>query len=162
MIFLTTQLKQIFSDASFVKIMELKGEIFRALEGRRTQRIQYGDDVFFVKHHFGVGWKEILKNIFPDCASTALWKSFYLQSRKKSFVTMRFFFLLLAGWNLDLLFLQLDNLASRYVAADAARRLAFGSGLEFGFLALAGAITLARLPRFVRDAAGALAREERL
>ncbi|MBV8801568.1 MAG: lipopolysaccharide core heptose(I) kinase RfaP [Gammaproteobacteria bacterium] len=64
MIFLTPQLKPLFPDASFKKIMELKGEVFRALEGRRTQRIQYGDDVFFVKHHFGVGWKEIIKNVF--------------------------------------------------------------------------------------------------
>jgi hypothetical protein len=64
LIFLTAQLKNIFSDDSFAKIMKLKGEVFRALEGRRTQRVQYGNEVFFVKHHFGVGWKEILKNMF--------------------------------------------------------------------------------------------------
>jgi heptose I phosphotransferase len=43
--------------------MGLKGEIFRALEGRRTQRIECDKEVFFVKQHFGVGWKEIIKNI---------------------------------------------------------------------------------------------------
>lgn len=44
--------------------MALRGEVFRELEGRRTQRIQLGNKHYFLKQHFGVGWKEIFKNLF--------------------------------------------------------------------------------------------------
>jgi heptose I phosphotransferase len=62
-IFITPSLKDTFPDPSFKKMMALKGDVFRALEGRRTHRIQQGEAVFFIKQHFGVGWKEIIKNI---------------------------------------------------------------------------------------------------
>ena len=62
-----------------------------------------------------------------------------------------FFFLMLSGWNMDLLFLQVDNLASRYIAADSARQLAFSDELKIGFFGIAALIALWRIPRFVRD-----------
>lgn len=43
--------------------MGLQGECFRQLEGRKTQRILLADQAYFIKQHFGVGWKEIFKNL---------------------------------------------------------------------------------------------------
>ncbi len=48
----------------FKKMMELHGEVYRELENRRTQRITLNGKKYFLKQHFGVGWKEIFKNIF--------------------------------------------------------------------------------------------------
>lgn len=48
---------------AFNQIMSLQGEVYRELEGRRTQRITLGGKKYFIKQHFGVGWKEIIKNL---------------------------------------------------------------------------------------------------
>lgn len=47
----------------FAQIMAMRGKVYRALEGRRTQRIELGGTGYFLKQHFGVGWKEIFKNL---------------------------------------------------------------------------------------------------
>lgn len=47
----------------FDEIMSLKGETFRALENRRTQKITLGNKNYFIKQHYGIGWKEIFKNL---------------------------------------------------------------------------------------------------
>lgn len=44
--------------------MQLQGETFRQLEGRLTQRIMLGNQHYFIKQHFGIGWKEVFKNLF--------------------------------------------------------------------------------------------------
>lgn len=49
---------------SFAQTMALMhGEVYRELENRRTQRIMLGNKYYFLKQHFGVGWKEIFKNL---------------------------------------------------------------------------------------------------
>ncbi len=48
----------------FEQIMSLQGEVYRELEGRRTQRITINGKNYFIKQHFGIGWKEIFKNLF--------------------------------------------------------------------------------------------------
>ena len=48
----------------FDQAMALRGETFRALENRRTQRIRLGEKNYFIKQHFGIGWHEIIKNLF--------------------------------------------------------------------------------------------------
>lgn len=48
---------------AFDHIMALRGETYRELENRRTQKILLGNKHYFLKQHFGVGWKEIFKNI---------------------------------------------------------------------------------------------------
>lgn len=73
-----------------------------------------------------------------------------------------FFFLLLSGWNMDLLFLQIDNLASRYIAADSVRQLAFSDQLQIGFFGMAAIIALWRTPKFARDMSRALDAPEQL
>jgi UDP-glucose:(heptosyl)LPS alpha-1,3-glucosyltransferase len=45
------------------EILKLPGEIFRELENRRTQCVTYHHKNYFVKQHFGIGWKEIFKNL---------------------------------------------------------------------------------------------------
>ncbi len=62
-----------------------------------------------------------------------------------------FFFLAVAGWNMDLLFLQLDNIANRYLGADSVRQLAFSGELQRGFFLFVLLIAIWRTPRFVAD-----------
>lgn len=59
-------------------------------------------------------------------------------------------FLFVAGWDLGGLFAQLGNLAERYLAADALRRSLFSQDLMIGFAIALGAVTLLRMPRFLK------------
>ena len=57
-----------FSDAwreeqAFEEVGKLSGELFRKVKSRRTFRIEFAGRGFFVKHHLGVGWREIVKNL---------------------------------------------------------------------------------------------------
>lgn len=47
----------------FAAVDALEGEVFRALEGRKTFRTEIAGQSCFVKIHRGVGWKEIIKNL---------------------------------------------------------------------------------------------------
>ena len=48
---------------SLTEAFALEGEVFREVAGvRRTLRVQIGDQFYFVKLHYGVGWREIWKN----------------------------------------------------------------------------------------------------
>lgn len=47
----------------FACVEALQGEVFRAREGRRTLRFVLGERSYFLKHHRGVGWGEVLKNL---------------------------------------------------------------------------------------------------
>lgn len=51
------------SQPLFDQLMALRGESFRHVKGRLTQRVQLGEKTYFIKQHTGVGWKEILKNL---------------------------------------------------------------------------------------------------
>ncbi|MQX52696.1 lipopolysaccharide core heptose(I) kinase RfaP [Alcanivorax sediminis] len=44
-------------------VVALEGEVFRAREGRRTLRFSLNGRSYFLKHHRGVGWGEVLKNL---------------------------------------------------------------------------------------------------
>jgi heptose I phosphotransferase len=50
-------------ERTFEALMAIDGEVFRALEGRRTVRFERAGRGFFIKQHFGVGWREIAKNL---------------------------------------------------------------------------------------------------
>ena len=43
--------------------MNLQGEAYRDLAGRRTIRVVLGERRYFAKLHYGVGWGEIFKNL---------------------------------------------------------------------------------------------------
>jgi heptose I phosphotransferase len=47
----------------FVAVEALQGLVLRALEGRRTLRIEIAGQGYFVKIHRGIGWREIFKNL---------------------------------------------------------------------------------------------------
>ena len=66
MLNLRPDLKKIFSgpDAEvFDQIMNLQGEAYRDLAGRRTIRVVLQGHGYFAKLHYGVGWGEIFKNL---------------------------------------------------------------------------------------------------
>ena len=48
---------------AFDYIMQLDGELFRDMGDRRTLRFSLHGKRYFLKAHYGVGWKEIIKNL---------------------------------------------------------------------------------------------------
>lgn len=48
---------------SFDYLMQLDGEMFRDIDNRRTLRFTLNDKRYFLKAHYGVGWKEVFKNL---------------------------------------------------------------------------------------------------
>ena len=60
-----------------------------------------------------------------------------------------FLFLLLAGWDLTLLFAQLGNLADHYQTAEPIARHLFASDLQIAFLICVGTLALIRMPTFL-------------
>ena len=70
-IFLTNELKNLFSSGDFFSIAEnIEGEIFRKTANRITKEFTFEGDRYFIKLHYGVGWKEIFKNICKFRAPT--------------------------------------------------------------------------------------------
>lgn len=63
----------------FVEVEALEGEIFRALEGRRTLCTSFNGRDYFVKIHRGIGWGEIAKNLLllkaPVLGAAQEWKA---------------------------------------------------------------------------------------
>ena len=47
----------------FERVMALNGEVFRNVPGRRTVRVLLDSEPYFAKLHYGVGWREIFKNL---------------------------------------------------------------------------------------------------
>ena len=48
---------------TFDYLMQLDGEMFRDIDNRRTLRFSLNGRRYFLKAHYGVGWKEIIKNL---------------------------------------------------------------------------------------------------
>ncbi|MEX1033851.1 MAG: lipopolysaccharide core heptose(I) kinase RfaP, partial [Cellvibrionaceae bacterium] len=64
---MTVILRDVFADtwdstSAFDEVRKLQGTTIREKEGRRTLRFDFADKRFYLKHHRGVGWPEILKN----------------------------------------------------------------------------------------------------
>lgn len=49
---------------AFGELMCMQGKVFRDVKGRRTIQVSLSGQSCFVKQHFGVGWREIFKNLF--------------------------------------------------------------------------------------------------
>ena len=47
----------------FSQVMQLQGDVFRNVAGRKTIRVKLASRSLFIKQHFGVGWGEIFKNL---------------------------------------------------------------------------------------------------
>ena len=62
--YIDRDLKHLFEEGHlFEQVSRMKGQEFRSLENRRTVLIESGGQRYFTKTHFGVGWKEIIKNL---------------------------------------------------------------------------------------------------
>ena len=62
--YIDRELKHLFDEGHlFEQVARMEGQEFRSLENRRTVRIESDGHRYFTKTHFGVGWKEIIKNL---------------------------------------------------------------------------------------------------
>lgn len=62
--FLADHLKDYFEGEDlFALVDQLRGEVFRKIDDRRTIKVRIGAADYFAKIHQGVGWVEILKNL---------------------------------------------------------------------------------------------------
>ena len=48
---------------TFTQAMQLRGKAFRDVPGRKTLQFTLAGKSYFIKQHFGVGWREIFKNL---------------------------------------------------------------------------------------------------
>ncbi len=48
----------------FEEVAKLDGTVFRKVKSRRTLRFEVSGRGFFLKHHLGIGWREIWKDLF--------------------------------------------------------------------------------------------------
>lgn len=55
--------KDLSAGDSFQELQAMEGEIYRDVQGRRTLQFALGGKSYFIKNHFGVGWREIFKNL---------------------------------------------------------------------------------------------------
>jgi len=63
--YLAPELEPCFSEADlFDQVDALQGDVYRQVATRRTFKVDLGGSAYFVKVHHGVGWGEILKNLF--------------------------------------------------------------------------------------------------
>jgi heptose I phosphotransferase len=49
---------------TFDWLMNVEGKVHRAVKNRRTVEFELGGKRYFIKAHRGVGWREVLKNLF--------------------------------------------------------------------------------------------------
>lgn len=80
MVYVAESLKTVFSEQSlFDEVDSLEGEIYRDVSGRRTFRVEIGDNAYFAKVHYGVGWWEIFKNLlqfrWPILGAESEWQA---------------------------------------------------------------------------------------
>ena len=79
-IFLNNELKNLFLSGDFFSIAEnIEGEVFRKTANRITKEFTFEGNRYFIKLHYGVGWKEIFKNIVkfrtPTIGASTEWKA---------------------------------------------------------------------------------------
>jgi len=51
------------NDDPFVEVEKLQGEVYRALEARKTLKFSLQGKSYFIKIHRGIGWFEIIENL---------------------------------------------------------------------------------------------------
>lgn len=61
------------------------------------------------------------------------------------------FFLAISGWHMDVLFLQLGNLAARFEGAEPVRQIGFLRDVTFVLIGAATLIGIWRMPRFLGE-----------
>ncbi|GMQ91614.1 MAG: lipopolysaccharide core heptose(I) kinase RfaP [Gammaproteobacteria bacterium] len=64
MIFVRNEFKPLFPETLVADFLKIEGETVKhVVEDRHTFRFERGGRLFYMKAHFGVGWKEITKNL---------------------------------------------------------------------------------------------------
>jgi len=64
MIFIRDELKTLFPETTVAEFLKITGETVKhVVEDRHTFRFERDGRLFYMKAHFGVGWKEIAKNL---------------------------------------------------------------------------------------------------
>ena len=64
MIYVREDLMPLFAEDSVAEFMKIEGETVKhVVEDRHTFRFERKGQLYYMKTHFGVGWKEILKNL---------------------------------------------------------------------------------------------------
>ena len=58
--YITPELKPLFAKHD---VFDLEGEEHSKMDGRKTIRIEFAGQAYFIKTHRGIGWKEIFKNL---------------------------------------------------------------------------------------------------
>jgi heptose I phosphotransferase len=48
---------------SFQNLQAMEGKVYRDVQGRKTLQFALAGKSYFIKNHFGVGWREIVKNL---------------------------------------------------------------------------------------------------
>ena len=62
--FIFQELDQKFNGVcSFSQVLKLEGESVRDMNSRKTIRFYHGQQCYYAKLHFGIGWKEIFKDL---------------------------------------------------------------------------------------------------
>lgn len=62
--FVAEELKDLADTASLFSVLDqMEGEVFREVAARRTFRFYHHGKAYFAKLHYGVGWREIFKNL---------------------------------------------------------------------------------------------------
>ncbi|CAG0957395.1 heptose I phosphotransferase [Methylophilaceae bacterium] len=68
-------------DRLFDSVMRQQGQVFRDVPGRKTIKINLDGRMYFIKQHFGVGWREIFKNLlsfkWPILSAETEWKAIH-------------------------------------------------------------------------------------
>jgi len=84
MIKLTSDFKAgLLDDINFERFISIQGEEFRNVAGRKTIRFESGGKGYYIKIHFGIGIKEILKNLFQLKFPVLGAKNEYIGTRTK-------------------------------------------------------------------------------
>ena len=79
-IFLNKELESLFlSGDPFLVAEDIQGEVFRQTANRITKEFTFEGNKYFIKLHYGVGWKEIVKNLIklrvPTLGAFPEWKA---------------------------------------------------------------------------------------
>ena len=79
-IFLNKELESLFlSGDPFLVAEDIQGEVFRQTANRITKEFSFEGNKYFIKLHYGVGWKEIFKNLIklrvPTLGAFPEWKA---------------------------------------------------------------------------------------
>lgn len=64
-VFLDEFFRSLWADKDpFAEVEKLEGKVYRNIKNRRTLKFTIDGRDFFLKHHRGIGWGEIFKNLF--------------------------------------------------------------------------------------------------